>query len=91
MSPRKASTPSLAGGGENNNNNHGGNRDNNGSSKNGGGGDDYFHGVGKGRMPAVESEFLVRRFEVVTGSENKRMNNLAWSPTCEVGHMILAA
>lgn len=62
-----------------------------GSSSNGGSGgsDDYFHGTGKGSLPGVDG--CVGRFLVVTGSENRNLNTLEWSPASRKGRMILAA
>lgn len=41
---------------------------------------------------AHDSEYCINRLVVVNGgTENKRMNTLAWSPSCRDGQMIIAA
>ncbi|WVF69258.1 hypothetical protein IAT40_004034 [Kwoniella sp. CBS 6097] len=49
--------------------------------------DDYF----TNGTPVPGVSHCLHRLNVVSGSENKRMNTLEWSPTCEDGRMILAA
>ncbi|WVQ72929.1 hypothetical protein IAR50_002491 [Cryptococcus sp. DSM 104548] len=62
--------------------------------------DDYFHqsqnntplpgsGTGKGRGTGVDN--CLHKLSVVSGSENKRMDQLEWMPANESGRMILAA
>ncbi|WWC95894.1 hypothetical protein V866_002761 [Kwoniella sp. B9012] len=49
--------------------------------------DDYFNGG----TPVPGADHCLHRLTVVGGSENKRMNTLEWSPSCETGRMLLAA
>ncbi|KAK8858393.1 hypothetical protein IAR55_002620 [Kwoniella newhampshirensis] len=55
--------------------------------KNDSGEDDYF----QNNTPVTGVDNCLHRLNVVSGSENKRMNTLEWSPSCEEGRMILAA
>ncbi|WVQ96758.1 hypothetical protein IAU59_003865 [Kwoniella sp. CBS 9459] len=49
--------------------------------------DDYF----QNGTPVPGVSHCLHRLNVVSGSENKRMNTLEWSPMCKQGRMILAA
>lgn len=49
--------------------------------------DDYFQWESAG----LGIDHCVNRLAVVTGSENRRMDTLEWSPACREGRMILAA
>ena len=49
--------------------------------------DDYFQNGGA----VFGSDYCVNRLAVVTGSENRRMDTVEWSPECKDGKMILAA
>ncbi|WRT67599.1 uncharacterized protein IL334_004571 [Kwoniella shivajii] len=49
--------------------------------------DDYFGGG----TPVPGVDHCLHRLNIVSGSENKRMNTLEWSPACESGRMLLAA
>ena len=49
--------------------------------------DDYFQNGGA----VFGSDHCVNRLAVVTGSENRRMDTVEWSPQCREGRMILAA
>ena len=59
-------------------------------------GDDYFDGGGMGggvggARFGMDKGFCLHTLEVVTGSENSRMDTVEWSPRCTEGRMILAA
>lgn len=49
--------------------------------------DDYFQNGGA----ILGIDHCVNRLAVVTGSENRRMDTVEWSPACRDGRMILAA
>ncbi|WVR06163.1 hypothetical protein IAU60_003193 [Kwoniella sp. DSM 27419] len=55
--------------------------------RDGSGEDDYF----TNGTPVPGADHCLHRLNVVSNSDNKRMNTLEWSPACAEGRMLLAA